>query len=203
MKKKIAIYLAGTIQKSHEENDSHWSEMDIEILKQHLDEYDISILNPALRSDDLSDQRSVFGRDMLQVYCSNFVFVDARHRRGIGVGAEMMWAKLNAIPVVTLSPKNSHYNKSVTTLLGNRIDNWIHPFIESLSDYIAENISEGARWIKTAIANPSMPVKSIEQIHESMRYYHQNQLMYDIPMQEVLMNNIDLSIRLKRVNPSD
>ncbi|VVC75781.1 hypothetical protein AQUSIP_10780 [Aquicella siphonis] len=202
MKKKIAIYLAGSIQKAHEENDSHWSEQDIGNLKELLSDYEISILNPALRSDDLSDQRSVFGRDMLQVYCCNFVFVDARGRCGLGVGAEMMWAKLNAIPVITLSPKNTHYNKSVTSLLGTRVENWIHPFIESLSDCVAENLAEGASWINTAVNNRSMPIKSIEQIHESMRYYHENQLTYDIPMQEVLMSNIDLSIRIKSINPS-
>src|SRR5690242_19798693 len=98
MKKKISIYLAGSIQKGHEYADSYWTDDDMTLLKKELHDYDVTFLNPALRTDDLSDQRSVFGRDMLQVYCSNIVFVDARHKRGLGVGAEMMWAKLNSIP---------------------------------------------------------------------------------------------------------
>src|SRR5579872_2699636 len=99
----IAIYLAGSIQKGHETNDLYWTRSDLETIEEALSDYNVKFLNPALRSDDLSDQQSVFGRDMLQVYCSDVVFVDARDRRGIGVGAEMMWAKMNQIPVLTLA----------------------------------------------------------------------------------------------------
>lgn len=200
MKKKIAIYLAGSIQKGHEYAESYWSDADMDVLKNELQDYEVSFLNPASRSDDLSDQRSVFGRDMLQVYCSNIVFVDARNRRGLGVGAEMMWAKLNSIPVISLAPKNTHYNKQETSLSGVPVSNWIHPFIDSLSDKVVENLSEGALWITQALSNSSTVVKSIEYLHESMRYYHMNQLTYDVPMQELLMANIDLSMRVKGVN---
>jgi hypothetical protein len=114
----ISIYLAGSIKKGHERTDeSFWTDSDMVFLRKALSEYEISFLNPAFRSDDLSDQRSVFGRDMTQVFCSDVVFVDARDRRGLGVGAEMMWAKFHKIPIVTLAPVDSHYNKSKTTLL--------------------------------------------------------------------------------------
>src|SRR5580704_10722245 len=106
MKTKLAIYLAGSIKKEHEKGDDYyWTERDINLIKQCLPDFEISVLNPASRTDDLSDQLSVFGRDMTQVFSSNFVFVDARAKRGLGVGAEMMWAKLNRIPVVTWAPK--------------------------------------------------------------------------------------------------
>lgn len=200
MKKKISIYLAGSIQKGHEYADSYWTDDDMTLLKKELHDYDVTFLNPALRTDDLSDQRSVFGRDMLQVYCSNIVFVDARHKRGLGVGAEMMWAKLNSIPVVTLAPKNTHYNKEETSLLGVPVYNWIHPFVESLSDKVVENLSEGAQWITECLSNSAIAIKSIEYLHEAMRYYHNHQLTYDIPMQELLISNIDLSMRVKAVN---
>ena len=88
MKPKIAIYLAGTIKKGHEKSqESYWSDEEINQLKQNLDCYEVSFLNPAFRTDDLSDQLSVFGRDMLQVFSSNFVFVDARDRRRPGCGS--------------------------------------------------------------------------------------------------------------------
>src|SRR5690348_7658831 len=100
MKSKIAIYLAGSIKKGHEKSDeSFWTEEDMDFLKKQIAPHEISFLNPAFRTDNLSDQRSVFGRDMVQVFSSNIVFVDARARRGLGVGAEMMWAKVNKIPV--------------------------------------------------------------------------------------------------------
>lgn len=140
MDTKISIYLAGSIKKGHEKADeSFWTDQDMLFLKKSLGEFDVSFLNPAFRSDNLSDQRSVFGRDMTQVFCSDVVFVDARDRRGLGVGAEMMWAKSHKIPVVTLAPKDSHYNKSKTTLLDVAVEDWVHPFVESLSDAIVEN----------------------------------------------------------------
>ena len=133
MKKKVAIYLAGSIKKEHERSeDSYWTETDRQFLRASLSSYDISFLNPAFRTDNLSDQQSVFGRDMTQVFCSDIVFVDARERRGLGVGAEMMWAKLNKLPVITLAPRDSHYHKSHTTLLDVPVKDWIHPFVESL-----------------------------------------------------------------------
>lgn len=66
---KIAIYLAGSIKKDHEKDDvSFWTDDNMNVLKSSLQGYAVSFLNPAFRSDDLSDQRSVFGRDMTQVF---------------------------------------------------------------------------------------------------------------------------------------
>jgi len=131
-------------------------------LKKTLSEYEVSFLNPAFRSDDLSDQRAVFGRDMTQFFCSDVVFVDARDRRGLGVGAEMMWAKFHKISIVTLAPIDSHYNKSKTTLLGVAVENWVHPFVESLSDAIVENLADGAAWLCKFVGASQTKVKDVE-----------------------------------------
>jgi len=88
MTKQLAIYLAGNIQKGHEDKSRLvWTQSDLDFLEQTVPAK-LTFLNPALRSDDLSDQRSVFGRDMLQVYSSDLVLVDARERRGLGVGED-------------------------------------------------------------------------------------------------------------------
>lgn len=162
---------------------------DMAFLKKELSEFKLSFLNPAFRADNLSDQRSVFGRDMMQVFCSDVVFVDARDRRGLGVGAEMMWAKFHKIPVVILAPKNSHYNKSKTTLLDVPVENWIHPFVESLSDAIVENLSDGALWIKKFIHDSAPQIKDIEYIQSAMHYYRDNQLPHDEPMNRLIEAN--------------
>jgi hypothetical protein len=203
MKPKLAIYLAGSIKKGHENpNETFWTDEDINLLKEHLDLYEVAFLNPAFRSDDLSDQRSVFGRDMLQVFCSHVVFVDARDRRGLGVGAEMMWAKLNKIPVVTLAPKDSHYHKKQTTILGVIVNDFIHPFVESLSDKIVENLAEGAHWIERMISNPtSVKIKGMEHINAAMEYYKESQLYRDAPMKQLSISDDELSKRMHRTHP--
>lgn len=203
MKPKLAIYLAGSIKKGHENpNASFWTDKDINLLKEHLDAYEVAFLNPAFRSDDLSDQRSVFGRDMLQVFSSHIVFVDARDRRGLGVGAEMMWAKLNKIPVVAWAPKDSHYHKTHATVLGVPVNDFVHPFVESLSDKIVENLAEGAQWIEQAISNPSsVKIKSIQDICAAMEYYKNNQLHRDFPMKQLSNAEDELSKRMHRTHP--
>ncbi len=197
MNEKISIYLAGSIKKGHERTDeSFWTDDDMVFLNKILPDYDISFLNPAFRSDDLSDQRSVFGRDMIQVFCSNVVFVDARDRRGLGVGAEMMWAKFHKIPIVTLAPKDSHYNKSKTTLLGVAVENWIHPFVESLSDAIVENLSDGAMWIRKFVSAIDPKIKDVKYIQSAMQHYRDSQLTHDEPMKALIMANQKLHNRI-------
>ncbi|MBS0606725.1 MAG: hypothetical protein JSR57_07230 [Verrucomicrobia bacterium] len=198
MKKHIAIYLAGSIQKGHEKNNgSYWTEEDMQSLRENLPEFQISFLNPAFRTDDLSDQRSVFGRDMLQVFSSDFVFVDARHRRGLGVGAEMMWAKANRIPVVVWAPKDSHYSKSQTSLLGVEVENWVHPFVESLSDHIAVDLVDGAKWIKEKMKGNAAPTKDLEWVRSCMGHFIEAQLEQDQPMRDLIAGSPELTAKVE------
>lgn len=197
MDAKISIYLAGGIKKGHEKaNGFFWTDEDMLFLKKNLSEFELSFLNPAFRSDNLSDQRSVFGRDMTQVFCSDVVFVDARDRRGLGVGAEMMWAKFHKIPVVTLAPKDSHYNKSKTTLLGVEVEGWVHPFVESLSDAIVEDLAEGATWIRKFASASPPKAKGVESIQSTMQYYRDSQLPHDEPMIALITANQKLHKRI-------
>lgn len=84
--KRIAIYLARTIKKAHESADeTYWTAANMESIQKGLSEYQVYFLNPAFRSDDLTDERSVFGRDMLQVFSCDALFVDACNRRGLGL----------------------------------------------------------------------------------------------------------------------
>jgi hypothetical protein len=201
MKPTIGIYLAGSIKKGHENpKESFWTAEDMALLQKGLSSHEVFFLNPAFRKDNLSDSRSVFGRDMSQVFCSNVVFVDARDRRGLGVGAEMMWAKINQIPVVAWAPKNSHYRKDRTTLLGVPVENFIHPFVESLSDKIVDNLSEGIEWILKTMSDPKFRAKGIEAINSSMRYYQEEQLPQDLPMKELLSCKA-LQHRMERTPP--
>jgi len=189
---KLAIYLAGSIQKDHEKNDTFWSSEHMDRLRSLLNPIELSFLNPAFRTDDLSDSYSIFGRDMLQVFSSDLIFVDARDRRGLGVGAEMMWAKLNSLPVLTWSPENTHYNKKKATLLGVAVEHYVHPFVASLSDKIVSTLEEAAEWLK---GFPYKEVKGREHIEKAMEYYKLTQLQHDTPMLELLRNNEGLKDR--------
>jgi len=153
-----------------------------------------------LRTDDLSDQLSVFGRDMTQVFCSDLVFVDARERRGLGVGAEMMWAKMNRIPLLILAPQNSHYRKQEVKLLGVRIENWVHPFVESLSDALVTNLEQAVIWIDALMNGKLDAIKGPEFIKMAMQHYKHLQYENDHPMNELAANNAKLKSRIEGIS---
>jgi hypothetical protein len=202
---RVAIYLAGNIKKGHESlNEDFWGDAEIAEIAAVLAPTSIDFLNPAIRSDNLADQKSVFGRDLSQVFCSDVVFVDARQRRGLGVGAEMMWAKMHAIPVVTLCPTESHYRRHEVDLLDMPVKNWVHPFIESLSDHLVETVEAGALWIQQVLVKRSQPVfiKGPSYLHEAMQYYHNVQLQHDNPMQALIHVNERIAAKFHRKKES-
>lgn len=199
----ITIYLAGNINKSHKKHDNdHWDDEAIREIIETVSPVNVDFLNPSIRTDNLADQKSVFGRDMLQVYCSDVVFVDARQRRGLGVGAEMMWAKLNTIPVITLCPLDSHYYKSQTSVLNIPVNSWMHPFVENLSDHVAPTIKSGALWIKEYISNNKFfrSLKGPAFIKEAIQYYQLTQYPNDAPMKVLLDNNQNLKERFQSLS---
>lgn len=184
MPETISIYLAGNIQKGHEKESAiFWINKDMEQLKENAFPIEIIFLNPANRTDDLSDQKSVFDRDMTQVFLSDIVLIDARERRGLGVGAEMMWAKMLGKTVITLAPIDSHYRKNQCTFLGQTVNNWIHPFIESLSDHIVADLFGAAEYIK---GQNRHVVKNHQYIQEAMQHYQMTQFEKDSPMHKLI-----------------
>jgi hypothetical protein len=188
----IAIYLAGSAQqKGHENNGSFLTLSDLKMIEQMLQGYNVKFLNPSLYSEYLLDQQAVFGRDMLQVYCSDVVFVDARTQCSLSIGAEMMWAKMNQIPVLTLTAKEAG--------LGTKLGNRMHPFVESLSDKVVESLEEGASWIKDQLAFPTAYAKDVDTIIEAMQHYQACQFDGDTLMQKIINNNESLKERFNEI----
>jgi len=197
--KKLSIYFAGTIAKNHEILESKWTEEDFSFLQRKLRPHSLLFLNPAQRSDDLSDQTSVFGRDMSQVFLADVVFVDARHRRGLGVGAEMMWAKFHAKPLVVLAPEDTHYRKVNTEILRTHITEYVHPFVHNLSDSIVTSLEEGAAWILRWISGDVAPIKDLTNIYDAMRHYQHTQYNHDYPMRELISSCAYLQKSFKEI----
>ena len=194
---RVSMYLAGNIQKSHSTYDEqYWTPKELDAIKQILAPVEVDFLNPAERMDDLANQKSVFGRDMTQVYSADVVFVDARQRRGLGVGAEMMWAKVNNKPLIVWVPEGSYYNQRDVIILGNQVDHFIHPFVENLADAFVDTVEQGANWIKQHIIENTIKPRGIEYIKETMLYYQENYLDVDAPMQKIIQKNDKIKSKL-------
>lgn len=74
---------------------------------------------------------------------------------------------------------------------GVEVKEWIHPFVEGLSDVIVESLQDGAQWIKDLQG----PFKGPESIHEAMQYYLSEQFPNDLPMAELAKKSKRLNNR--------
>lgn len=185
MHKTLFIYMAGTIKKGHaDEKELDWSEKELAFLREHINVEEVVFLNPADRLDNLGLQKSVFGRDLFQVYSSQLVLVDARGKRGLGVGAEMMFAKMNRIPVVAWVPNETYYHRKDVHILGQFVEDYMHPFIYNLCDYIAEDLTQAAQWINSELLTNKAVIKGADYLHGTVGHYLEDQLNKDIPMKE-------------------
>lgn len=201
MREQLYIYLAGNIKKGKEdEHELVWNEQDMELLRKTVPSKELIFLNPAVRTDDLSDQKSVFGRDLFQVYSSGLVLVDARDKRGLGVGAEMMFAKMKGIPVVAWVPPASHYQRETIHFLGQRVKSWVHPFVENLADYLAPSLEAAGMWIEQELFSKSFKVKDVVSIKQAMEHYLTTQLKQDDGMRELVASQSYLQQKLKDVH---
>jgi hypothetical protein len=144
----MVLYLSGNIAKGSAEvieADDKWTAEDEARLADGVTSCRVVLINPARSSVRRSDPVANFGADIYLVASSDAVVVDARGRRGVGVGAEMMFARLVGVPVITVSPPNSAYRQEhVLDYNGEDIDNWVHPFIAELSSAIVSTVDEAA-----------------------------------------------------------
>jgi len=185
-KDKVLIYCSGSIQKGKEDTGKLlWTDKEREEIVSALNPIKVVFLNPDERTDDLNNHLTVFGRDHFQVSLADFIVVDARERRGVGVGIEMIAAKFFNKPVISVVPKNSHYRRGKVEYLGSVSENYIHAHIFGVSDGIVDDFKQAGKWIKEFLENPK-PVKDITILEKSIKEYKKTQLDRDKPMKEVV-----------------
>ncbi len=182
--KNISIYLAGY----EEENQTSWDSKDKSFISNELNLFKISFLNSDFRLDD---PISAFGRNMTQVYLSDFILLDARKQQEVGIGAEMMWAKIYCTPIITLAPINTHYHKD---------RDLVHPFLYSLSDVIVEDLTEASDWIRNYLLGKASPVKDIDFIQKCMQQYKKKQFGEDLPMQDLIEESPHLKDKFANIS---
>ncbi|EFK96036.1 hypothetical protein LDC_1940 [sediment metagenome] len=174
--RKAAFYLSGSIKKGKADDGKLcWGDAEKETIRKGLEGFEVVFLDPQVGGRHLEDPVTAFGHDMALVASADFVLVDARERRGLGVGTEMLAAKLRSIPVVSIVPRDSHYHRGRLNYLGVEVNDYMHPFIFSLSDAVAENLAEAINWVKAHLSSPG-PVKGIEVVEEAIKRYKEKHL---------------------------
>jgi hypothetical protein len=163
----VRIYLSGGIKKDEDDRKICWSEEDKEAIRSLVE--GVEFLDPQ-RTPEVHDSIASFGCDLNDVKCADIVLVDARQKRGIGIGAEMAVAKMLGKPVVSVVPRNSHYRRDVLNHFGKEIRDWTHPFLVGLSDSVVESVGEAATWVSDFLKDPG-PVKDASVVEEAIAYF--------------------------------
>jgi hypothetical protein len=180
------VYCSGSIQKG---SSSHahalWTDTERAELAAAARPVEVAFLNPDDPASDLSDVAALFGRDMYQVQIADFIVVDARERRGIGIGVEMVASRLLNTPLVVVAPRNSYYRMDSLNYRGSHVTDYVHPHIEILADAVVDTFEEAGHWLKSFLQTPRK-TKGPGAIYEAIEAYKTRMLPSDPPMLTLL-----------------
>lgn len=164
----MKVYLAGKVPKGDSEEESFfdWRKAYAKALKEMESEF----IDPFSHHNDESDYLAVFGADCRHIRGSDLVIVNAEEKLGVGTSQEMLIAKYFRKPVVTVLPKESYHRRKNIVFFSRMIEDWVHPFIYCVSDFIVESVAEIPDLKKEII---TCKPKDLSVIDEAIRYVEQ------------------------------
>jgi len=144
----MKIYLAGSVPKGSEEEKTfvNWRLRYKDVLEKvfsSMQEAPCSFIMPNSGDMDENDFLLIVGKDSKSIKSSDLVVVNSEGRLGAGTSMEMVIAKYFKKPVITVLPKNSYHRRTNVTFQGKFfVEDWIHPFVHTFSDFVVESVEE-------------------------------------------------------------
>lgn len=197
---ELVVYCSGGIAKSTDKEPKLcWANEEKAAVERGAGSIRIAFLDPADPLPELSDSAALFGRDMFQIQLADAVVVDARQRRGIGIGIEMLAASSLGTRLLAVVPPNSHYRRDDLQFRGGTVADYVHPHLASLCDAVVNDFEEAGKWLA---ANATKPPKasSEEVIDIAIQAYRERLLSSDKAMQSGVI--VDSSRRRNKRRPA-
>lgn len=183
----LSIYCSGSIVKgASEEKRLCWTDVErADVASGSI--ATVVFLNPDDPITEPGNTLGQFGRDMYQIMVSSAVVVDARERRGLGIGVEMAAAAALGTPVIVVAPRNGKYRMDELEYRGVSVANYVHPHVASLSAAVVEDFVAAGAALDEFGVNVDRR-KSVPDWLESAIYeYEVNVLPGDQPMLDALV----------------
>lgn len=177
----LSVYCSGSIMKGPDDQlKLYWSEREREQVRQGAPDREVIFLRPDDPIVDPGNTLGLFGRDMYQVKIADAVIVDARERRGLGVGVEIAAAAAFGTPTIFVVPSGSPYRRSRLDYLGAAVTDYVHPHVAALATVVVDNfVAAGA----ALLDHPKRPPGDTpEWLRAAVDEYCVNVLPYDWPM---------------------
>ena len=179
-KNTLTIFLSGSVKKAEKDdrdNSNFWTDEDELTLSTTVNNGDISLLNPNTIDTDPNDSNARFEKDIELLLRSDLVLVDARTRKGLGIGVEMAIAKAKGIPIYAICPVGTYYhNIRIDPSTNNKID-WVHPFICGLCESVYENLADAINGINTLINENKLLFRNMNNDESLNNIYHDIKLL--------------------------
>lgn len=182
----LKIYCSGSIQKGASDSRKLcWTDAERHAVAQGASPQEVRFLNPDDPAHDVADSEALFGRDVFQVATADAVVVDARERRGIGIGIEMVISRLVGSFLVVVVPQDTYYRMRNVTYSGGTVAEYIHPHVLMLADAVVDDFECAGAWLQRAQIDKIVP-KGREVLDAAIAAYRQRLLIHDEPMQVLL-----------------
>jgi len=120
-------------------------------LLEQLKQTGVVVCDPEETAIPPEDYAARFSYCLDEIRSSDAVVVDASKRLGLGVGAEMMFAKQLDISVFVICPTDSYYRRSKPADDGAH--EWFHPFIYGLATKVFGSTKECSAAIEVLSAS--------------------------------------------------
>ena len=163
-----------------------WTDTEREQVRAGAAPAEVIFLNP---DDPITDARNTlgqFGRDMFQVMTATAVVVDARERRGIGIGVEMAAAASLGTPIIVVAPPNTQYRQDSLRYRGAMVSDYVHPHVACLATSIVDDFIEAGKLVSKLSANYGVRFPRAEWLRSAIDEYRKNVLPGDPPMLSAL-----------------
>lgn len=180
----ISIYCSGSIMKgASDEKKLCWSDIERLEVTKGAAPHEVVFLNPDDPITDPSNTLGQFGRDMYQVMVATAVVVDARERRGIGIGVEMSAAALLGTPIVVVAPRNSKYRADELEYRGVLVRDYVHPHVAALASAVVDDFVAAGEMLPELAPQKARDVHHMPRwLEEAITEYRDNVLPGDPPM---------------------
>jgi hypothetical protein len=146
----------------------------------------VVFLNPDDPIPDPKNTLGQIGRDMYQIMVASAVIVDARERRGIGIGVEIAAAAAMRTPVIVVAPRNTQYRTDTLSYRGVDVVDYVHPHIASLAAAVVDDFTAAGRALLKVGINEPRRRNVPTWLEPAISEYEQNVLLLDTPMVKAL-----------------
>lgn len=182
----LSVYCSGSITKGpSDEKKLCWTDDERAQVREGAQQ-EVIFLNPDDPIIDRSNTLGQFGRDMYQVMVASVIIVDARERRGLGIGVEMAAAATFGTPIIVVAPRNSKYRVDMLEYRGVIVQDYVHPHVAALATAVVDDFLVAGN-VLPRVARQNCDAADLPAwLSRAIDEYRLTVLPHDVPMREAL-----------------